>query len=74
MPSYAGFRIFVEFTLVLPLFPHLEKEKGSTEYDLTTFDAGNTIEITVITILQSCLTVVPINYVVLFCTYLLIPC
>ena len=73
MPSDAGFRIFIEFTLVLPLLPHLEKEKGSTESDLKTFDAGNTIEITVITILQSCPTTVAIHCVLWFHTYLLVP-
>ena len=73
MPSDAGFRIFIEFILVLPLLPHLEKEKGSTESHLKTFDAGNTIEIIVITILQSRLTTVAIHCVLWFHTYLLVP-
>ena len=49
-------------------------EKRSTQYDLKTWNAGNKIETTVIAILKSNLTVVAINYVLLFHTYLLVPC
>ena len=73
MPSVAGFLIFIELPLLVPLLPHLKKEKGSTEYDLKTSHAGNTIKTTVIAILESSLTAAAINCVLLFLTYLLVP-
>ena len=68
------FFILVQLPLLDPLLPHLSNEKGSTEYDLKTFHVGNTIETTVIAMLESCLRVVAINCVILFHTYLLVPC
>ena len=50
MPSDAGFLIFIKLPLYVPLPPHLTRELRSTEYDLKTCHAGNTIETTVIAI------------------------
>ena len=52
MPSDAVFLIFIELPLFVPLLPHLTREIGSIEYDLKTCHAGNTIETTVIAILE----------------------
>ena len=73
MPFDAGFCIFNEFTLLFTLLPNLKKEKGFSKYDFKPCHAGNTIARTAITILQSCLSIVAINCVFLFHTYLLVP-
>ena len=59
MPSDAGFLIFIELPLLVPRLSHLKN--GSTEYDLKTSHEGNTIKTTLITILESSLTVAAIN-------------
>ena len=52
MPSDAGFLIFIELLLFVPLLPHLTREIGSIEYALKTCHAGNTTEATVIAMLE----------------------
>ena len=66
MPSDAGLCGLQLTSPPCSSLSHLKNEKGSTEYDLKTWQAGNTIETTVIAILEYCLTAVDINCVLLF--------